>query len=47
VAQHRRRLPAAEDLHVVLALQWLLQWGALEIVATGTQEPGDDRVHVP
>jgi 2-polyprenyl-6-methoxyphenol hydroxylase-like FAD-dependent oxidoreductase len=35
VAQHRRGLPAAEDLHVVLALQWLLQWGALEIVATG------------
>ncbi|HEV7466538.1 MAG TPA: NAD(P)/FAD-dependent oxidoreductase [Candidatus Dormibacteraeota bacterium] len=46
VAEHRRRFPAAGDLEVVLALQWLLQWGALEIVAAGTQAPRE-RAHVP
>jgi 2-polyprenyl-6-methoxyphenol hydroxylase-like FAD-dependent oxidoreductase len=31
VAEHRRRFPAADDLEVILGLQWLLQSGALEI----------------
>jgi hypothetical protein len=47
VADHRGRLPAADDLDVVLALQWLLQWGSLEIVAVGAREPGDDRSDLP